>query len=89
MSSESGRSVVPGGLRELASSNSVEVGRVRTAESPEKTRLSGRSHSPKCDIHYWERYELRDEDGTLYFVGYQCRWCGEPGYDLDLEASSR
>jgi len=43
---------------------------------------------PKCDIHYWERYELRDDDGTLYFVGYECRWCLEPGYVLDLEESS-
>ena len=44
---------------------------------------------PKCDIHSWERYELRDEDDTLYFIGYRCRWCLEPGYILDMEASSR
>jgi hypothetical protein len=43
----------------------------------------------KCDIHYWERYELRDEDGVVYFIGYQCAWCREPGYVLDLGESSR
>jgi hypothetical protein len=56
----------------------------------------------KCDIHYWERYELRTKKsdhfhldqwgmspGRVYYVGYLCRKCGEPGYELDLEASSR
>jgi hypothetical protein len=43
----------------------------------------------KCDIHRWQRYELRDEDGAIYFIGYRCAWCREPGYVLDLEESSR
>ncbi len=45
---------------------------------------------PECDIHDWERIELRDpEDGQIWYVGYECSWCGEPGYALDLEKSSR
>jgi hypothetical protein len=43
----------------------------------------------KCDIHRWERYELRDDDGEVYFIGYRCEWCCEPGYVLDLEDSMR
>ena len=42
----------------------------------------------RCDIHRWERYELRDEGGVLYYVGYRCPWCGEPGYVLDMAESS-
>ena len=43
----------------------------------------------KCDIHRWERYELRDEYDDLFYVGYHCSWCGEEGYALDMEESTR
>ena len=54
---------------------------------------------PECDIHQWERLELRDSwitlnglhpsSRTLWYLGYRCRWCGEQGYGLDLEKSTR
>ena len=53
---------------------------------------------PKKHAHDWERVELKIpcehwfptqyKHDLVWYVGYRCA-CGESGYALDLEASSR
>ena len=39
-----------------------------------------------CFKHEWERYELRDVPwGPPTYIGYRCRICGEPGYEVPSE----
>jgi len=40
---------------------------------------------PPGDEHEFEQYELRDEDGFVYYEGYSC-FCGEQGYKLPEDA---